>query len=102
MSSASDSLGTNEMSDWGFVTNHALALLCIQRDPDARMREIAECLGVTERAAHRIVSDLCAAGYVTKERVGGRNRYSVSLDRDLRHPLVEQHSARELVDALAA
>jgi DNA-binding MarR family transcriptional regulator len=90
------------MSSWGFLTNHALALVCIEREPGARMREIAECLGVTERAAHRIVSDLCEAGYVTKERVGSRNRYSVSLDRDLRHPLVEQHSARELVDALAA
>lgn len=56
---------------------------------------------VTERAAHRIVCDLCDAGYVTKERVGSRNRYTVNLDGDLRHPLVDRHSARELVERLA-
>jgi DNA-binding MarR family transcriptional regulator len=88
------------MSSWSFLTNHALALVCIQRDPGARMREIAECLGVTERAAHRIVCDLCEAGYVTKERVGARNRYTVDLDGELRHPLLADHSARELVEAL--
>ena len=89
------------MTSWSFLTNHALALLCIDRDPGIRVREIAECLGVTERAAHRIVCDLCAAGYLSKERVGSRNRYTVNLDRDLRHPLVEGHSARELVERLA-
>jgi DNA-binding MarR family transcriptional regulator len=88
------------MSSWSFLTNHALALVCIQRDPDARMRDIAECLGVTERAAHRIVCDLCETGYVTKERVGTRNRYTVDLDGDLRHPFLEDRTARELVEAL--
>ena len=58
------------MKSWSFLTNHALALVCIQRDPDIRLRDIAECLGVTERAAHRIVCELCAAGYVTRTREG--------------------------------
>lgn len=89
------------MSSWSFLTNHALALVCIERDPDARIRDIADCLGVTERAAHRIICDLCEAGYLTKERVGARNRYTVELEGDLRHPLLGGHSARELVEALA-
>ena len=90
------------MSGWSFLTNHALALVCIERNPDARMRDIADCLGVTERAAHRIVCDLCEAGYITKTRVGARNRYSVDLDGDLRHPLLANRSVRELVERLAA
>ena len=90
------------MPEWSFLTNHALALVCIQRTPDSRMRDIAECLGVTERAAHRIVSDLCAAGYVEKKRVGARNRYTVRLDGGLRHPLVADQPVRELVERLAA
>ena len=85
---------------WSFLTNHALALACIERDPDARMRDIAECLGVTERAAHRIVSDLCQAGYVSKTRVGARNRYTVDLDGDLRHPFLGGRPVRELIGAL--
>src|SRR5918999_1398299 len=90
------------MAQWSFLTNHALALVCIQSDPDARMRDIAECLGVTERAAHRIVCDLCEAGYVTKTRVGSRNRYTVDLEGDLRHPMVGGVPVRELVERLAA
>ena len=90
------------MGSWSFLTNHALALVCIARTPDARMREVAECLGVTERAAHRIVCDLCEAGYVNKTRVGARNRYTVNLDGDLRHPLVSDRPVRDLIERLAA
>ncbi len=90
------------MSSWSFLTNHALALVCIERDPQMRIRDIADCLGVTERAAHRIVCDLCEAGYVTKTRVGTRNRYTVDLDRDLRHPLVGGRPVRDLVEPLAS
>ena len=90
------------MPGWTFLTNHALALVCIERDPDARMRDIAGCLGVTERAAHRIVCDLCEAGYVSKTRVGARNRYTVDLDRDLRHPYLDGRPVRELVGALGS
>ena len=89
------------MSSWSFLTNHALALVCIRRDPDIRVRDIAECLCVTERAAHRILCDLCEAGYIAKERVGSRNHYTVDLGRGLRHPLVEDRSVRELVETLA-
>jgi hypothetical protein len=62
---------------WGFLTNHALVLLCIARDPGARLRDIAAVVGITERSAFGIVSDLAAAGYIVKEKGGRRNRYQV-------------------------
>lgn len=60
---------------WSFLSNHGLALLCVARNPDVLIREIADYVGIRERAAHRIVSDLVEAGYLTKERQGTRNRY---------------------------
>jgi DNA-binding IclR family transcriptional regulator len=65
------------MASWGFLTNHARVLLCIARDPGARLRDIAASLGITERSAHGIVSDLAAAGYVVKQKDGRRNRYQI-------------------------
>ncbi len=65
------------MSDWSFLTNHARALLFIAAHPDARLREVADSLGVTERTAYGIVADLAESGYVLKERDGRRNRYQV-------------------------
>jgi DNA-binding IclR family transcriptional regulator len=62
---------------WGFLTNHALVLLCIARDPGVRLRDIAATVGITERSAFGIVSDLAAAGYIVKEKGGRRNRYHV-------------------------
>jgi hypothetical protein len=62
---------------WGFLTNHALVLLCIARDPGARLRDIAASVGITERSAFGIVSDLVVAGYIVKEKGGRRNRYRV-------------------------
>lgn len=65
------------MATWGFLTNHALVLLCIARDPGARLRDIAASVGITERSAFGIVTDLAEAGYVVKEKGGRRNRYRV-------------------------
>jgi hypothetical protein len=65
------------VSKWGFLTNHALVLLCIARDPGVRLRDIAAIVGITERSAFGIVSDLAAAGYIVKEKGGRRNRYRV-------------------------
>jgi len=64
-------------SELNFLTNHGRTLLCVAHDPDARLRDIAATLGITERRAFAIVNDLAEAGYVTKERVGRRNRYVV-------------------------
>ena len=71
------------MPQWTFLSNHGRALLCIARDPDARLREIAVDVGITERSASALVSDLADAGYVTKERDGRRNRYRIEEDLPL-------------------
>jgi len=70
-------LGMASTSQLNFLTNHGRTLLCVAHDPDVRLRDIAETLGITERRAFAIVNDLAEAGYVTKERVGRRNRYVV-------------------------
>jgi hypothetical protein len=72
---------------WTFLSNHAHVLICIARDPSIRLRDVASQVGITERAAQRIVSDLVAAGYLERQRDGRRNRYRVDLDGRLRHPL---------------
>jgi predicted transcriptional regulator len=71
-------------SKWKFLTNHGLALLCIAEDPGVRLRDIADRLGITERAAHRIVAALIESGYVTRERVGRRNSYQVRTEMPVR------------------
>jgi DNA-binding Lrp family transcriptional regulator len=76
--------------DWTFLSNHAHVLLCVAREPELRLREVAHRVGITERAVQRIVADLEAGGYLSHSREGRRNRYEVHLDRPLRHP-VESH-----------
>jgi hypothetical protein len=65
------------MADWTFLTNHARVLLCVAQDPDVRLRDIAASLGITERRAHSIVTDLAEAGYVLRHKDGRRNRYQI-------------------------
>ncbi len=65
------------MASWSFLTNHARVLLCIAHDPGVRLRDIAATLGITERSAHGIVTDLADAGYVMKQKDGRRNRYQI-------------------------
>ncbi len=77
---------------WTFLTNHAHVLLCLARDPGIRLRDVAEKVGITERAAQRIVADLVADHYVTTERVGRRNRYVIHGEAPLRHP-IDDHQA---------
>ncbi len=85
---------------WTFLTNHAQVLLAITRQPTARMRDIAEAVGITERAAQRIVGDLVAEGYVDRRRVGRRNAYEVREHARLRHPLARDHEVGEILSAL--
>lgn len=85
---------------WDFLTNHAHVLLCVARDPGIRLRDIADSVGITERAAHRLVTELIEAGYVLRERDGRRNRYEVKLDQPLRHSLVADQKIGELLEAL--
>lgn len=88
------------MATWGFLTKHARALLCIADDPGARLRDVAANVGVTERRAHAIITDLVDDGYVVKERDGRRNRYRVQADLPLRDPIRAQRTVGELLDLL--
>jgi hypothetical protein len=74
------------MAPFAFLTNHGLTLLCIAEDPRARLRDIASTVGITERAAQRIVSDLVAAGYVERSREGRRNTYALGLNLQVELP----------------
>ncbi|GAA4129562.1 hypothetical protein GCM10022215_42240 [Nocardioides fonticola] len=71
---------------WTFLSNHGHVLVALSRDPSARLRDIADTVGITERAAQAIVRDLEEAGYVTKAKVGRRNEYRLHPHRRLRHP----------------
>lgn len=82
------------------LTNHAHALLCVAHQPGARIRDIAQCVGVTERAAHRIICELEQVGHLTRYRVGRRNFYEVHVESPLTHPLEEGHSVGELLGPL--
>lgn len=75
-------------------------LLCLQRNPRARMRDIAETVGITERAAQRIVTDLVEAGYVSRQREGRRNLYELNRELRMRHPSQFDHEIGELLDLL--
>jgi len=91
---------SNGNKTWRFLSNHTQVLLCLRRDPDVRFRDIAEMVGITERAAQRIVADLIESGYVESERIGRRNRYRVNPDIAMRHPAQEGHEIGELLRLL--
>ncbi|MDY7106615.1 MAG: helix-turn-helix domain-containing protein [Actinomycetota bacterium] len=83
---------------WTFLTNHAHVLVAIARNPELRQRDIALMVGVTERAAQKILRELEDEGYVSRVRVGRRNHYELHADRPLRHPLESDHDVRELLE----
>jgi IclR helix-turn-helix domain len=87
-------------SRWDFLTNHAHVLLCVAHDPEIRLRDIGAAVGITERGAHRILSDLVQEGYVLRERRGRRNHYEVKTQLPLRHPLVKEQEVGELLEVL--
>ena len=76
-------------------------LLCITSDPEIRLRDVAASVGITERAAQRIVMELEEAGYLERERVGRRNRYRLHTDQPLRHPMDRDHWVSELLTVLS-
>ena len=85
---------------WRFVTNHTQVLLAIARNPVARMREIADLVGITERAAQRIVKDLTEAGYLDSVRIGRRNHYTINREQTMRHPAQVDHEIGNLLELL--
>jgi hypothetical protein len=88
------------MTEWGFLTNHGRALLCIANDPGVRLRDIADLLSITERSAYAIVNDLASAGYVLKEREGRRNRYIVQEHLPLPETTIRERTIGEVLDLL--
>ncbi len=89
------------MTSWGFLTNHARVLLCIAQDPGVRLRDIAARLGITERSAYGIVTDLAEAGYVVKEKDGRRNRYQIQAHLPLPDPAGRERTVGEVLALLA-
>ena len=88
------------MASWSFLTNHARVLLCIAHDPGARLRDIAASLGITERSAHAIVTDLAEAGYVVKQKDGRRNRYQIEAHLPLLEPGTREPAVGEVLAVL--
>lgn len=86
---------------WSFLTNHAGVLLCIAQDPGARLRDIGDAVGITERAAHRILGELTDAGYVSRRRVGRRNHYTIQSQLPLPDPLARGQRVGDLLAILA-
>ena len=89
-----------ELPSWSFLTNHARVLACIARDPGIRLREIGDTLGITERAVHRIVDELDAAGYLARERRGRRSHYTIRPHLPLPDPLARGQKVGDLLRIL--
>jgi DNA-binding IclR family transcriptional regulator len=88
------------MAEWSFLTNHARVLVCIAHDPGVRLRDIAAMVGITERSAYGIVTDLTTDGYVVKDRDGRRNRYEIQTDLPLRGAIGREQTIGEVLDLL--
>ena len=89
------------MANWSFLTNHARVLMCLAHDPGARLRDIAASLGITERSAYGIVTDLAGAGYVIKQKDGRRNRYQIQADLPLPEAASQEPAIGEVLAILA-
>lgn len=85
---------------WSFLTNHAHTLVCLARNPDQTLREVANSIGVTERAVQRIVSDLEQAGVLTRHRLGRRNRYEIHTDVPMVNPGEDQCEVGDLLKVM--
>ena len=88
------------MSTWTFLSNHAHVLVLLCEEPDLRMRDISERVGITERAVQRVLHDLVEEGYITAHKNGRRNHYEPLLDAHLRHPLESSVTIRGLLAGL--
>lgn len=88
------------MAEWTFLTNHARVLVCIAHDRGVRLRDIAATLGITERSAYAIVTDLTEGGYVIKEKDGRRNRYQIQAHLPLREAITQERTIGEVLDVL--
>lgn len=85
---------------WAFLTNHARVLVCIAHDPGIRLRDLGDRVGITERATHRIVTELATAGYITRQRNGRRNHYTINAHLPLPDPIPREQNIGELLQVL--
>ncbi len=92
---------SNETSQtWTFLSNHAHVLVCVAKNPDVRLSEVAALVGIRERTVHRIVHELIDSGYISVTKDGRNNVYSVDLDKPLRHPLEADHNIQAIIAPL--
>ena len=89
------------MANWSFLTSHARVLMCIAHDPGARLRDIAATLGITERSAYGIVTELAEAGYLIRQKDGRRNRYQIQAHLPLPEPASRDRTVGEVLALLA-
>ncbi len=85
---------------WTFLTNHSHVLFCLASNPELRLREVADMVGITERAVQRIVADLEEGGILTRIRDGRRNRYEIHPELPLRHPIESHRTVSDLLTLL--
>jgi DNA-binding MarR family transcriptional regulator len=95
-------MSSTEAKNWTFLTNHAQVLLCLVETPDIRLRDVAERVGITERATQRILAELVEAGYVKTTRVGRRNTYVVDREHAMRHTAQVGYEIGTLLEALTS
>jgi predicted transcriptional regulator len=90
----------DDVPNWTFLTNHGHVLICLARDPEMILRDVADQVGITERAVQRIVAELEEAGYIERIKEGRRNRYRLTLTKPLRHPVEKNCHVRDLVNLI--
>lgn len=98
MSETPRSSSSNKPAGWTFLTNHSHVLICLALDPDLLLREVAERVGITERAVQKIVQELEEGGVLVRTKVGRRNRYAIKEGRSLRHSVEGHRRVRDLLD----
>ena len=91
----------SERPPWTFLSNHGHVLMCLAENPDARLRDIAERVGITERTVFAIVENFEDAGIVVREKIGRRNSYTIDRSAHLRHRIESGHTVGDLINLLA-
>lgn len=91
------SISEPNLPGWTFLSNYSHVLICLSGDPGMRMRDVAQNVGITERAVQRIVSELEAAGALRRTKEGRQNRYEIAMDLPLRHPLEKHRTIGDLL-----
>lgn len=89
-----------EKSHWTFLTNHAHILLCLTKNPNLRTKDLAELVGITERAVQRIIAELTEDGCIDRKRVGRSNTYTIHTEHHLKHPIEAHRTIADLIALL--